>query len=253
MDNIHWILSTTALALAGCATATPGARPHDMSATAHEQRAQEQDVVAAQHTAQYDPAAKTTQERCRARVAGKGGLSTGEICWTSVTNPTEGHLKQAEEHRRMAADHRAASASLRDAEARACVGISDDDRDLSPFEHPEEIAAVEPLKERVQMGRTSSESLAGAVVTIRAVPGLTAEWLQRIVDCHLARNSSLGHVVPEMPNCPLVPKGVEAKVTSAGNGFAVSIRSNDGETVKEILARARRLQETPVAPSRETK
>lgn len=253
MDKIYWILSTAALALAGCATATPGARPHDMSAAAHEQRAQEQDAVAAQHAAQHDPAAKTTQERCRARIAGKGGLSTGDVCWTSVTNPTEGHLKQAEEHRRMAADHRAASAALRDTEAQACVGISDENRDLSPFEHPEEIAAVKPLMERVQLGRASSERLAGAVVTVRAVPGLTAEWLQRIVDCHLARNASLGQFVPEMPNCPLVPKGVEAKVISAGNGFAVSIRSNDVETAKEILARSQRLQEPPVATSKEAK
>ena len=78
-------------------------------------------------------------------------------------------------------------------------------------------------------------------MTFRAVQGMTAEWLQRLVDCHLARNASLGHVVPEMPNCPLVPNGAEAHVSSTGNGFAVIIQSSDPATAREILARANRL------------
>jgi hypothetical protein len=56
---------------------------------------------------------------------------------------------------------------------------------------------------------------------------MTTEWLQRSVDCQLARNAALGHVVPEMPDCPLIPNGVEAHVRSVGNGFAVEIKSND--------------------------
>jgi hypothetical protein len=78
-------------------------------------------------------------------------------------------------------------------------------------------------------------------VTIRAVPGLTAEWLQRVVDCHVARNAALGHVVPEMPYCPLVPKGVHATVSSVHGGFAVAIRADDGEGAQEVLRRAEAL------------
>lgn len=70
---------------------------------------------------------------------------------------------------------------------------------------------------------------------------MTAEWLQRLVDCHLARNASLGHSVPELPDCPLVPKGVEAQVLSTGSGFAVNVRADDPATSEEIFARARRL------------
>jgi hypothetical protein len=49
---------------------------------------------------------------------------------------------------------------------------------------------------------------------------MTAEWLQRLTDCHIARNAALGHVAPAMPDCPLVPMGVTARVTSTGGGFA---------------------------------
>jgi len=69
---------------------------------------------------------------------------------------------------------------------------------------------------------------------------MTAEWLQGVVDCHIARDTSLGHVVPEMPDCPLVPRGVEAQV-STSDGFAVTIRSTDPSVTPEVLSRARRL------------
>src|SRR5437868_3777456 len=92
-----------AIALVGCAS-TPGARPEEMSAAGHERAAR-------QHAAE----ASTIEGGC-------DNLNAA-ICWTSVGHPTTEARQRAEQHRRMAADHRAASQSLRDAEARACVGI----------------------------------------------------------------------------------------------------------------------------------
>lgn len=231
-----------ALSALSCAT-TPGSRPHEMSAAQHEAAAQQVDAAASGHASQYDPTATVTRQRC---VPVAGGARRADVvvdpCWTSVTNPTDAHRREADEHRRHAADHRAGSAALREAEGRACAGIDPDDRDISPFEHTDDIAGVAPLRVPEASGwKVPRELMVGAVVTFRAVPGMTAEWLQRVVDCHLARNASLGHVVPEMPNCPLVPSGAIATVASTGNGFAVSIRSNHPATAKEILSRAPRL------------
>jgi hypothetical protein len=61
------------------------------------------------------------------------------------------------------------------------------------------------------------------------------------VACHLARNAAVGHEMPEMPDCPLVPKGASATVASTGSGFAVTIQSEDEGAAEDILARARRL------------
>jgi hypothetical protein len=69
-----------------------------------------------------------------------------------------------------------------------------------------------------------------------------ARHLQREIDCHLARNAVLGHDLPEMPDCPLVPKGAEARVRAAENGFVVEVRSDDPAAVAGIVARAERLQ-----------
>lgn len=251
MHRLFWWTPVLCLAVA-CAT-TPGARPHDMSAAQHERESQTHSRLAEVHGAQYDPSSAVDRTRCSPR-AGRRGAEIGvDACWTSVSNPTAEHLRAAEAHRRHAADHRAASAALRDAEARACIGISPDDRDMSPFSHVEDIASIEPLTEQTGTGKVLMQRTAGAVITFRAVPGMTAEWLQHVVDCHLARNASLGHVVPEMANCPLVPNGAQARVTSTGSGFAVAIRSDDSTAARGILARAERLRSgpmTPVAPAK---
>lgn len=221
---------------AGCQS-TPGAEPHDMSVAAHLAEASGHEAEATHHRAMYAPDASVTRERCPANAT----LVSQSVCWTSVGNPTADHLREAERHRQMAADHRAASQVLRDAEASACVGVSDVDRDMSPFEHRDDIASVTPLIEHVTSAREMRSRTAGVVVTFRALPGLTAEWLQRVVNCHLARNAALGHHVPEMPDCPLVPNGVSAAVTSTGDGFAVEIRADDAAVLEEIQRRARTL------------
>ncbi len=48
--------------------------------------------------------------------------------------------------------------------------------------HHEDVANVEPLTVKVTSGRGSYGRTVGATVTFRAVPGLTAQWLQRVVD-----------------------------------------------------------------------
>lgn len=220
-------------ALAACTASTSGTRPRDTSAAQHDRAANDHARAAATHARDYDPTAQALSSICTPSVAWPA------ICWTSVENPTQEHLRAAAEHRHHAADHRAASGRLREAEARACRGIADDDRDISPFDRVEDIIAVTPLSEEGSPGSISRRTV-GATVTFRARPGLTAEALQRLIDCHIARNVALGHVVPEMPNCPLVPDGIEARVTPAGSGFAVSIRSNDVTVANEVLERALR-------------
>lgn len=225
------------LVVAACAS-TPGANPHDMSAASHMRSASEHGAVASAHGAQYDPEASSSQARCS---QGSAARDSFDVCWTSTVNPTKEHLEQMAMHRRHAADHRAASEALRTTEVRACTGLSPDDRDVSPFFHTADIASVERLTVPDLGGDLPADRTVGAIVTFRAVPGMTAEWLQRVVDCHLARNAALGHTAPEMPDCPLVPAGVSAEVESTGRGFAVRVRADDLAAAKEVFARAQRL------------
>lgn len=235
MTDHFRILFALGLVTSSACASTPGAKPADMSAAGHEQAGAAHEAQAASHAAAYDPAADEVQKHCPP--------GAGRPCWTSIANPTAAHEQEAERHRKMAADHRAAARALRTAEAQSCGGLSDDDRDISPFDHREDISGVSAATELVPpSGKSQHSQLVGATVTFRAVPGLTAEWLQRIVDCHIARNAALGNELPEMPYCPLVPKGVSARVSSTGNGFAVTIQSSDSRTAEEILRRAQSLR-----------
>jgi hypothetical protein len=83
--------------------------------------------------------------------------------------------------------------------------------------------------------------MVGARVVFRALPGMTAEWLQRVVSCHLARNASVGFDMPEMSYCPLAVKGASATVNSTGDGFAVDIKGADAASIDQIIKRAKTL------------
>jgi hypothetical protein len=231
------------VAAAACASTTPGAAPHDMSAASHQEKSEEHAAVAEQHQQQYVPGATVEVERCAAHAKSRLVAEAEGICWTSTRNPTSEHLEAAEAHRRQAADHRAASAALREAEASACAGIAPSDRDTSPFQHPDDIARVEPFRPNQYDVRAGPrrETIGGAVVSFRAVPGLDVDSLQRVVNCHLARNAALGHVVPEMADCPLVPRDVEAHVSATDHGLDVTISSSEPESAREVLERAKRL------------
>lgn len=234
--SIAHVASLPLIVTVGACGHAAGTRPHDMSAPQHEAAAAQEDEQASEHAAQHDPKATTTEERCS---AGKG-----RVCWTATTNPTARHVKTSAEHRELATQHRAASRALRDAEARACGGISEDDRDTSPFAHVADIRSVTELKGESQLrtGKVKTERTVGATITLNAVPGLTEEWLQRIVNCHLARNAAVGHEMAEMPYCPLVPRGAEATVRSVGDGFAVDVKAEEADTSREIWRRAQNLK-----------
>jgi hypothetical protein len=82
----------------------------------------------------------------------------------------------------------------------------------------------------------------GGRVVFRAVPGMTVEWLQQLVNCHLARAEAVGYSMPEMSYCPLMLKGVSAAVSATADGFAVEVTSDDPSTAAEIWRRVRALK-----------
>ena len=69
----------------------------------------------------------------------------------------------------------------------------------------------------------------------------TAEWLQRVIECHMARNAAMGYAMPEMSDCPLMLKGITATVASTGDGFSVAVQSDDAITANEIHKRTEAL------------
>ena len=220
-----------ALGALGCA-GSQGTKPHDMSAARHRAAAGTEQAEAARHARRYDPAPPTCT-----RGGWDQGLESFGVCWTSTDNPTSQHQADAALHRALAEKHRAAAESLRDAEAAACAGIAEGDRVTSPFYHREDIVGAQKVEATVKRDGAQTTQLAGAKVVFRAVPGLTAQRLQGLVDCHMARAAALGHVVPGTEYCPLMLKGIRALVSSTKEGVALQVVSDDPATAEEIVHR----------------
>lgn len=215
MFSLRPVVSTVLL-LGACASSQAVA-PHEMSSVNHEREAQREEQAALAHT---DYCAKNAP------------------CWTSAAHPTDKQKAEAEEHLQHAAQHRAAAQALRDAEATACSGMSLTEIATSPFYHREEIVSVAKVDKPVpQQTLDQSTVFVGGQAVFRATPGLTAEWLQRVVQCHQARAAAVGFDMPEMSYCPLVLRGAQASVSSVGDGFAISVTSDDPATAAEIWRR----------------
>ena len=88
----------------------------------------------------------------------------------------------------------------------------------------ENVLAVTPLKVAAPgfPAHVPHFTLAGAVIAVRAIDGLSADRLQHLVDCHL-------------------PLGVETRVKADGARFLVEVRAAGSTSAREVLARARLL------------
>jgi hypothetical protein len=229
--NSKYMIVALGSVVFSCA-ADPGTRPHDMSSHQHEEAAKGEEMVAASHEGGAEGAPAAESAPC----------GRGRPCWTTTSSATKEHKDEAARHRELAAKHRAASSALAQAEASACADVPDEDRDVSPFHHREDIQNVSVLEEEVRAGKGVTKKTIGARVVFRALPGMTAEWLQRVVNCHLARNASVAFEMPEMEYCPLAVKGASATVRSTGDGFAVEIKGDDARAVEQIIQRANALR-----------
>jgi hypothetical protein len=220
-----------------------------MTAAQHEAAAKGEERAATEHNGRYDASQVIVVPptvNCPFYSYGAyGAAPVGAGCygaWTSVMNPTAQHLAEGRRHAEVAARHRAASQALRDAEARACRNVPQGDRDVSPFYHREDITAVRSVSEHLPLG---GERVIGAEVVFTALPGMTAEWLQRVVDCHLASNAVVGDEDGTMRYCPLAVPHVRATVRSAGSGFAVDVTADDQGGVREVISRVEALKAKP--------
>ncbi len=225
--SLRWIVLGLVF---GCASVAP------MSAEEHDRAAAAERATAARERAQYNPAATEDTTRCANYGSGTDMLP-GDVppCWREVSNPTERHLVEARRHERIAASHLAASKALRDREEASCVGVPEPDRHVSPFSHHEDILSL-------SVDVDSDGKPIGLTYEFAPVPGLTAASFKRLLDCHMAIDAELGNDVPELDDCPIVPRGVRAQVAPAGQGFRVVLRADSKAGTDDMILRAQRLQ-----------
>ena len=222
----HYAITSTLIPIffVGCVhtSAIPPAAP--------ESGVRENELAARQHELVAENHRRTAEE-----LRETSWCPPATLCWSSTPDRIAEEQKLARLQMKLAAEHRARVQALRDAEERACSEVTAYDRAVSPFSHQADIRDVSPL---VDEAKPVGSKVVGIVVVFREVRGLTVERLQRIADCHVARNEALGHDVPELHDCPLVPR-VTTHVALGFRGVTITIRGRDAAAVNEVLRRSR--------------
>src|SRR5262245_9513730 len=92
------------------------------------------------------------------------------------------------------------------------------------------VRSVAPFVTVENAGYTSYNQFRGAEVIVPAQPGLTREWLQRVLTAEVAEGV-----------CDFGVPNVAVSVLPAGGAFSVRVAGNDDRAAGEILRRAQLL------------
>jgi hypothetical protein len=92
------------------------------------------------------------------------------------------------------------------------------------------VRSVTPYMTFEDAGYTSWQQFRGAEVMVPAQPGLTSEWLQRVVTFEIAAGE-----------CDFGTRNVTVSVLSAGSGFSLRLAGWNDRAAGEILRHAREL------------
>ena len=124
--------------------------------------------------------------------------------------------------------------------ARTCAGISEAQARTVLIDLHPDVDRVEAVRERTNT-KLFVERPVGADVHVRATPGMTAQWLTRLIQCHLVREESgVSYAHSERP---LGLARVKIDVSPTAAGFVIAIRSNDSDVAREIARRSKVLFE----------
>ncbi len=134
-------------------------------------------------------------------------------------------------------DHLSAARRLHAIEQSACVDVPASARDEGPLVR-RDVAGVRTLQDRPN--EKTMLQPAGVAVYLRATPGMTEEWLGRILECHLAHHGVVGERMTDHAS-PLFVEDTRIALSSTGDGFRIAITSRNVSTAREIIERAQTL------------
>jgi hypothetical protein len=103
------------------------------------------------------------------------------------------------------------------------------------------VESVEPLYTSASDAKSGSDTrLYGAQIRIRAAEGMTAQWLDRALECHGARRMLQRASTDRLANDPFWLPGrmVDIDVQPVRDAFQVSVRGESTDDAQEILIRA---------------
>lgn len=234
------MLISIAVATAACGSSEPVAR-HPKGYAAHMEDAEQHSDQAEQYRqagATLPDTQRATPEgySCGDTVMSDQLMSGGERivqavpCWDASEELAEHRRFLAEREQNLAQVERRAATGMVETELAACKGLSPAELEHSPFAHRREIAAVIP--------NHVTGTLRGVRVVWKPVPGLTADWMRRAIECHRARFERLGEPAIYLPEDPTLVARATATVEQHNGHLEVLIEAADDVSGQVALERA---------------
>lgn len=120
--------------------------------------------------------------------------------------------------------------------AASCAGLDREVQRTSIFAKKQDIVAVEALRGEHRVGaRNVVERPVGARVVLAATPTSSAEWIQRVAQCHVDTYAAANVTAADEP---LSVPGVRVHVKPVHAGYAVELTSESWDSAREIKSRS---------------
>jgi hypothetical protein len=141
-------------------------------------------------------------------------------------------------------------AATPDEVAGLCAGIPDSERDHPSALQPPQLEGVRTAMGERRLIKLSVQEVRGAELFVRPNPGVSRQWLTRVVRCHVAYHDVAGASLQESSPDPLLVNQPEITVDETDTCFVIRIKGANKTDGQEILARAQRLVSSAPTASR---
>jgi hypothetical protein len=126
-----------------------------------------------------------------------------------------------------------------------CAGVPAREREMGLLAFRDNIVSVAPLNEYHYAGKAKYLRTEGAVLKLRATPGISVPWLERVNSCHIAMAGSGRLAGNDVAMDPFILTGTTVAATEVYAGYVLSVRGASVESVQEILQRSYALVSAP--------
>jgi hypothetical protein len=123
------------------------------------------------------------------------------------------------------------------AEPAVCDAVPEAETHLAVLFSPQNVLSVEALDGERQGDPTVPPGV-GARIVVASRAFVTADWLQHVIDCHLAARAAAGPKA-HATQLPMDVEGAQAHVTRSRGSLTVDVTGRDARGAREILSRAR--------------
>lgn len=126
-----------------------------------------------------------------------------------------------------------------------CAGVPPKEREMGLLAFRDGIVSVVPLTADSFVGKSKVSHTEGAIIGLRAAPGISVPWLERVNSCHVSLVNSGRLAGDQAALDPFVIPKTTVGATAVYAGYVLYVRGPNYDVAREIIARSNALLSAP--------